>query len=421
MNQSARDLKSLNDIPAWIKGFLLLALFVLGTPTAQAQDFSRTELETRRKNLISEIGKTSEELSATRRSREATLNRFLILKKSIRQRQDLIQTLQLEVTFNQKSILRTEQVLIALQNDLDRLRVEYSHLLRVALKHKLSQSYIQFLFSSRSINDAFQRWQYIRQYERYRKRQAKLIVETQETLTIKAQELVFDKAEKDSLLRVVVIQQADMEQELAIKNKLLVSLQTDEKRLVSELEQQEKAHSKLNVMIESVIRTEILASRKKERTKEALTTAREKKMSKSKVPESKELGFAHLRGKLPWPVDGGKIIKPFGRYKHPKFKSVNLSNNGIDIKTKEQSDVRSIYDGRVAGTQFIPGYQNTVIIQHGFYYTVYSNLAEIFVKRGDDVTQNQKIGRLNTSKPEIHFEIWQEKKRLNPEIWINPG
>ncbi|NRB64495.1 MAG: peptidoglycan DD-metalloendopeptidase family protein [Saprospiraceae bacterium] len=414
-------MKSLNDIPAWTKCFLLLVLFVLGSLTAQAQNLSRTELETRRKNLISEIGKTSEELSATRRNREATLNRFLILKKSIRQRQDLISTLQLEVAFNQQSIQRTEQVLTALQNDLDRLRVEYSHLLRVALKHKLSQSYIQFLYSTRSINDAFQRWQYIRQYERYRQRQAKLIIETQETLTSKAQQLAIDKLEKDSLLRVVVTQQADMNQELTTKNKLLVSLQTDEKRLANDLAQQEKAHAELNAMIESVIRTEMLASRKKERTREALTTKKEKEAPKPSVPKSKEIGFAQLRGKLPWPVDGGQIIKPFGRYKHPKFKSVNLTNNGIDIKTKERSDVRSIYDGRVAGTQFIPGYQNTVIIQHGLYYTVYSNLAEIFVKRGDDVAQNQKIGRLNASKPEIHFEIWQEKKRLNPETWVNPS
>ncbi|MBK7338552.1 MAG: M23 family metallopeptidase [Saprospirales bacterium] len=77
------------------------------------------------------------------------------------------------------------------------------------------------------------------------------------------------------------------------------------------------------------------------------------------------------------------------------------------------------FEGRVVGIQFIPGYQNTLILQHGEYYSVYSNLNEIFVKRGDSVSAGQEIGRVSREKPELHFELWREKNRLNPEDWLS--
>lgn len=390
---------------------LLVVLFFLATATAQE---SRSELESRRKQLQADIEATAKELSDTRQTRQATLNRFLILRRSINQRRQLIQTLEKEVNYTNQSIERTETVLEALEGDLNRLKQEYSQLLRVALRHKLSQSYLQFLFSARSLNDAFQRWQYIRQYERYRKRQARLIRETQSTLQQKAEQLTEDRAEKDSLLLEVIGQQTSMEAELQNKNKLLVSLQTDEKRLANELNKQEQAVAELNQLIENVIRKEMLAKRRRARTPEALDDTEEAPSEDATI----SAGFADYRGRLPWPVAAGTIIKPFGVHPHPRLKSVKVTNNGIDIRTDQQAAVRAVFEGTVAGTQFIPGYQNTVIIQHGQYYTVYSNLAEVFVKRGDTVQKAQQIGRLNSTKPEVHFEVWREKDRLNPEQWV---
>lgn len=388
-------------------------MFLLFLATAIAQE-SRSELESRRKQLQKDIEATAEELADTRKTRQATLNRFLILRRSIHQRQALIQTLEKELSYTNQSIERTQTVLEALADDLDRLKQEYSQLLRVALRHKLSQSYLQFLFSARSLNDAFQRWQYIRQYERYRKRQAGLIRETQSTLQRKADQLTVERAEKDSLLLEVKAQQSNMEAELQDKNRLLVSLQSDEKRLARELEEQERAVAELNQLIETVIRKEMLAKRKRARTPEALHND----SASPSEDATLSAGFADYRGRLPWPVDGGTIIKPFGVHPHPRLKSVKVTNNGIDIRTDQQAPVRAVFAGTVAGTQFIPGYQNTVIIQHGQYYTVYSNLAEVFVKRGDTVQKAQQIGRLNRTKPEVHFEVWREKDRLNPEQWV---
>lgn len=386
----------------------MVALSVMGQE-------SRSDLEARRKALLRDIEKTTQELSQTRETREATLNRFLILRRSINQRNALIQTLEEEVQYADISIARTNQVLDALRNDLSRLKKEYQELLRIALRHKLSQSYLQFLFSARSLNEAFQRWQYIRQYEKYRQRQANLILETQSTLQEKADQLVIDRQKKDTLLAEVRTQKATMEKEFQQKNRLLVSLQSDEQRLAGALAEQEKAHRELSQLIEQVIRKEMLAKRKKARSPESLTSA---EMAEVSEDAAQSKGFAELRGQLPWPVASREVVRPFGVRNHPRFKSVKLTNNGIDIRSQEKPGVRAVFRGKVAGTQFIPGYKNTVIIQHGRYYTVYSNLAEIFVKRGDAVEQSQEIGRLDPGNPEVHFEIWQEKKRLDPVQWV---
>ena len=348
-------MRSLNATPAWNK-LLLLVFLISGLQWPLYAQESRTELESKRKELIEAIEETSSELNETRQTRQATLNRFLILRRSIQQRNQLISTLEQEIAYTNASVERTEQVLTALEDDLVRLRSEYEILLRTALRHKLSQSYLQFLFSSRSLNEAFQRWQYIRQYERYRKRQAKLILETQQTLKDKAAQLAADQVDKDSLLQEMRSQQVTMESELSDKNRLLVSLQSDEQRLASELEEQEKAHQQLNALIENVIREEMLAKRKRSRTRAALEDAKAPGEEEPASPETDNSNFGQQRGRLPWPVADGQIIKPFGIHYHPKFKEVRLTNNGIDIRTAARSSVRAVYGGRVAGTQFIPGY-----------------------------------------------------------------
>ncbi|MBK6946745.1 MAG: M23 family metallopeptidase [Haliscomenobacter sp.] len=120
-----------------------------------------------------------------------------------------------------------------------------------------------------------------------------------------------------------------------------------------------------------------------------------------------------------FPLQGGEIVRQFGTHQHPKFKEVKTQSNGIDIRAGQNVSVRCVFEGRVVGIQYIPGYQNTLILQHGAYYSVYSNLNEIFVTRGDSVTASQEIGRVSREKPELHFELWREKNRLNPEDWLS--
>ncbi len=396
---------------------------------------SRKDLEDRRRYLIHEIDQTNTKLQETRKNKEAMLSVFLTLQGQVKRRQQVINSLHQEIEVTETNIQLTNGVVLSLKDDISRLKQEYAQMVRVALRQKLNQSYLVFLFSAKNLNDAMRRWQYIRQYGRYRKKQAQLIVETLQALKGKTEQLQTRKKEKEALLASLEQQKKGLTTELKDKDRTLKELKTDERKLLTELNTQEKAHNKLNSVIENVIRTEILAKKKKARIAEAITpTTSEKErlrerpienngfnrtpVSEPDEPESAvKSAFLGQRGRLPWPVEG-QIVRGYGTFQHPKFKDVKVTNNGIDIRSQGQAKVKAVFEGKVAGSQFIPGYQHILIIQHGQYYTVYSNLQEVFVKRGENISARQEIGRVGTEKPEIHFEVWREKQRLNPASWL---
>ncbi|MEN0005762.1 MAG: peptidoglycan DD-metalloendopeptidase family protein [Bacteroidota bacterium] len=378
---------------------------------AKAQD--RTDLESKRLQLLQEIEATSNQLDQTRKNKAATLDRYFALQRQIKKRQELIVTLRQELSFADTSIYRTQDIIAALQRDLDNLKTEYSEMLRLAYRHQRNNSMLLFLFAADNFNDFLRRWQYIRQYGKFRNKQADLILETNETLEKKVAQLEAKKLEKQELLAKQEQQKQLLDKELNDKNSLLSTLKTSESKLVAELDEQQKAHQRLNSAIEKIIQKEMALKREIARTPEVLETA-----PTPSTPIVNNSAFQQNKGSLPWPVKSGEISRYFGKQPHPTIPTIQITNNGIDIRTSKQAKVYAVHSGKVVGTQFIPGYQNMIIIQHGTYYTVYSNLEKIFVKRGDQVDRQHLLGRVSTAKPEVHFEVWREKQRLNPTKWV---
>lgn len=411
--RSRTDIPAQNN-PALRPCLLLLAMTLFFAAPLQAQN--RKELENKRQQLIRDIRQTEGQLKETKKDKAATLDQYLALQSQIRKRQQLINTLHEEIDYANESINRSREVLSALGNDVERLKTEYAQIIRSAYRHKLNNSFFLFLFSAESFNDAFRRWQYIRQYDRFRKKQARLIIDTQKTLSRKAQQLERRKKEKETLLSSQEQQQQLLNKELNDKNRMLKVLNTSENKLVAALDKQQKAHDALNDAIENVIREEMARKRREARNAEGQPEGAALAVVEENAPLSNE--FQKNQGRLPWPVRNGVITRQFGRQPHPHVPSIQITNNGIDIRTNGGDQVFAVFEGSVAGTQFIPGYKNTVIVQHGNYYTVYSNLDEIFVKRGDPIGRQQAIGTLGNDKPEVHFEVWLEKKRLNPVDWV---
>lgn len=402
---------------------LLLLLFVAALGIAQQ---SRKELEDKRKKLLRDIEQTSNLLKQTKQDKEATLSRYVTLQKQISKRQQLVETLQAEMSYLLNNIERTATVVVALNDDTERLKVEYGEIARHAYRQRLLHSKWLFLLSAKNFNDAFRRWQYLRQYDRYRQRQAKLIMETQQVLVDKIKSLEERKKEKESLLGSEKRHSQMLTIEMDTKNRLLETLKGDESRLAHDLESKQAAATKLNNAIEKVIREEMERIRREERSAAASSSKAPvgKTAEPTATPEvasiSKE--FQNNKGSLPWPVKNGIITGYFGRQPHPTIPNIEIVNNGIDIRTDEGAQVRSIFEGTVVGTQFIPGFDYMVILQHGSYYTVYSNLESVSVKKGDKVAIRQTLGKVSTNgktnTSEVHFEIWKEKTRLNPQDWV---
>ena len=375
---------------------------------------------------------TTSLLKKTTKNRVATLDRFLTLKSQIKKREELILTLQEEIDYTISNIDRTTNVIDALQLDIANLEKEYGQMVRNAYRQKLNHHSLLFIFSAGSINQAFHRWQYLKQYNRNRKKTAELIHSTQKTLDEKLIKIEESKLEKENLLETTLIQQGLIEEELKDKNKLLFSLQKDESRLKKELVQQQVNHEKLNNAIEGVIRKQIAVNRKRERSKQALADANNKRANTPNTnvststrkniprpaapvvaPRSLERNltsiFSSNKGRLPWPVQNGVVTKHFGKQPHPTLKKIEITNNGIDILTDRKAKVRAVFKGEVVGIQFIPGYNNMLILKHGDYYTVYSNLDDLQVRKGEIVDTKQTLGRASvhpkTQKSEVHLSL----------------
>lgn len=415
MFPSISDLVCLRATSGWVSSLvLLLALCASLSATGQSAD----ELKERREALLEEIQANNRRLTDTRKNKAATLEQITLLQSQIRNREELVATLQSEIAFTENSINRTVEVIDALTFDVQRLEKEYVELLRAAYRAHLQNSWLSFILSSDSFNEAFRRWQYFRQYQRFRTRQARLILATQRTLSSKLEQLETRRVEKADLLRSEQQQQVALGRERNAQNQLLGRLKRSESNLLAELRKQEKAREELSTAIERAITAEVERIRRADRAGTRPATPSNKTENAAAEVPADASNFASLRGRLPWPVTNGTVARPFGRQAHPTVPNVEISNNGVDIAVSGSTAVNVVADGIVVSKHFVPGYRNMVLIRHGDFYTVYSNLESLSVKSGDKVSVGQTIGQVNREAGELHFEVWRQKERLNPENWI---
>ena len=419
---------------------LLCIAFWVGGDFAEAQ--SQKQLEDQRARLTREINETSRLLEASSQTRESALDRLVGLQRQIIQREELIVLLRLQVAHADSSVGRTTRVLSSMQADVDTLAAEYGRMARAALRQGFLNDRLAFLLTSESFSEALARTRYLRQYDENRRRQLELIQITRNALQKKVNKLDDIRLEKEKLLLAELDQQRILEQSLADKNALLESLADDEDRLRRELAEQTKDKNQLDRAIGDVIQQRRVAVKNNQRFRESSETSKRvsertpviasakptvpKKITSSTTSTStgtsRVQDFSKNQGRLPWPVEGGFISKPYGERAHPTLKSVKVHNNGVDIRTDPRAAVKAIFEGEVVGLQAIPGYNYMVILQHGDYFSVYSNLIDVRVKSGALVEALDIIGTVatnaSTNTSELHFEVWKARQTQNPTRWL---
>ncbi len=432
-------------------GARLLLLLLLLPAVLLAQ--SKKELEDKRKKIIRDITTTERMIKKTSQTREATYDKYLALQSQIESRETLIRTIESEVAAAEDNMLRNENVIASLTQDIEQMQEEYGKMVRNAYRRKSLSNPLLYILSAESLNQAFRRWLFLRKYDRYRKQQADAIAATRAMLAQKIKSINDTRLEKEDLLRSLKGQKETLSSDLVQKDETLKFLTKDEERLKQDLQKKQIAHEQLNQSIENVIQEEVRkraeesrrvppvaanptpapavaekpssptgktaekpAASKISSATETITTKREA------TEDNQTFDFRRNKGRLPWPVESGFISRGFGKQQHPTIKTISITNNGIDIRTEESATVRVVHEGIVAGVQFIPGHDYTVIIQHGDYYTVYTNLAETSLSKGEQVRSKQVIGKVSnnpiTGASELHFELWHQKERVNPVGWI---
>jgi septal ring factor EnvC (AmiA/AmiB activator) len=292
-----------------------------------------------------------------------------------------------------------------------------------AYKNRDSYNRLMFIFASTDFEQAILRLKYLQQYSDYRHKQAALIVATQLNLNDRIHDLQVKKSDKGLLLGSQETEKKHLTAEKTEKEQVFTELQDQESKLKRDLEKKKHDAEKLQQAIQRVIEKEL----EKAQAEAAKANANSNKPKTTRLvltPESQQLSasFASNKGKLPWPVMKGVISEHFGVHPHPLMKDVDINNNGVDIATNNGSLVRAVFEGEVKAVVSMPGAGQFVLIRHGEFFTIYSNLKDIYIKVGDKVKTKENIGSIlfddEDSKTVIHFEVWKGQVKLDPEDWL---
>lgn len=385
--------------------------------------FSQTkkELEKKRAKLQKEIDETNRLLQTTSKNKNRSIAELNALDKKIKTRKELILTINSEIDVLGSQINYTNNEIGNLENKMEELKDNYAKMVVYAYKNKNEYQRLMFVFASSSFNQAYKRLKYLQQYSEQRKNQAMLISETNQKLTGKKTELEFQKKDKTKLKSTQEIQKKTLDKEKGEQEIVVSKLQQNEKKLLKQLADKQAAKEKLDRALDNLIRKEIEAAKKK------ATAAGNKNVTNTNVftltPEAQKLssGFASNRGALPWPVEQGTITGIFGDHPHNELKGIVVKSNGIDISTNKGSSARVIFQGEVTHVTSISG-NKVVIVRHGEFLSVYSNLDEVFVKQGDKLSTKERIGSIHTNKEdgktELHLEIWKGFTKMDPKSWL---
>ena len=382
----------------------------------------KSELERQRKETQALIQETTRMLSSAKESAAASLNRMTLLTQEINSRRRLISMLNQEVDIISADQSRIFKEISVLEGDLSIKKEKYAQAVRSYHKRNSGLDEIVYILSADNFEQSYRRLRYLQEYANWRKTQAEKIVVKRTELQSKKEELDRAKKEKESLLTTRKNEAGNLRKKESEQKTLADQFKKKERSLQAELKKQQANARKLDQQIQKIIEEEArkIAEAQKKNAGKPKT---EEMKAQEKVDNELTGGFEKNKGKLPVPVTGSYlIVGKFGKQSHPQIKSLEIENLGIDIQTKQGVDARCVYDGEVTAIVRNPGEPPFVIIRHGNYLTVYNNLSEIYVKKGEKVKTRQSIGKIftdpATGATKMKFLVYKGSVKQNPEHWI---
>ena len=369
---------------------------------------SRSELEEMRKKNLQEIEYVDRLLKTTASQKNENLNELRVIGKKLSLRENLIDEYGQEIGLLEYRIGLNALATEMLEQDLNELRNDYANSIVSAYKAAKGTPALAFILSSADFNQGYKRLKYIQRIAKYRRKETETIETLYSQLRETKERLERDRRNVSDLKNKEIRQKQILREEQSNKERLVNNLSRKEKQLKQELEEKRRIARQIEKEIEKLIESE-----------------RKKSETVPMSPEMKVIGesFGENRGRIPWPVDKGIITSHFGSHQHPVLKNVIEDNIGIEITSSGPTKAKSVFKGEVGGVFAISGANMAVIIRHGKYLTVYQNLVNVVVKSGDSVSMGQVIGDVyvdngNGGKAELKFMVYEEKKKLDPELWL---
>lgn len=438
--------------------FLFICFFVIASYGQQ----TREELQKQEQDLKKELAELNQLLSQTQKSKKLSLSQLAIIKRKVTMREQLVNSINRQIRDLDNTIFLNERDIYRLRRELDTLRVKYAKSIVFAYKNRSSYEYLNFIFSSKSFNDAIKRITYLKSYRQNRETQAEAIMQSEALLKNKIDLLSDNKKERLTTLVKQSEQLKVLQDDKKAQDQVVAQLKGREKELSAQVQSKERQRQKMQQAVMAIIRREADEAAKRAKAKaaedakraaanntkpaETVTKSSTTGAAASKpvinepletktvtdrpytvfesTPEGREISiqFEQNRGRLPWPVDKGNVYVPFGISTLPGTKLTQKSD-GIQIALPEGSSVKSVADGEVVYASEISG-DLIVLVRHGKYFTSYNQLSSISVSLGQQVKAGSVLGRSGKSidgEGAIIFVINNEKgSPMNPEMWLKP-
>lgn len=395
----------------------LCFVFISISVNSQSQ---KDTLEIEKRKIEDEINYTNQLLKSVTANKTNSLQELILINNRIRQRELLISNYTVELKNLERQISNNDKKILALESDLKQAKTEYALLINYVFKNRDSKDRLMYIFAAENFDQAFKRLKYLQYYSEYRKHQAIRIEQIKDSVSVTNQAINKQKQEKQSILKLQQNEVNVLQTEKTQQNGKINILAKQENQFREKIRQKRKEAEQLNRAINDIISEEIKTA-----------AAKAKASGSENLSDIIALTHAELeltntlirnKGKLPWPSERGIVSSTFGEHDHPVLKRIKIKNNGIDIMTNVGENARAVFDGKVISVRTITNTNKAIIIRHGEFFTVYSNLIDVYVKPGDEVNTRQSLGVVYTneseSKTELHFEIWKGKTLLNPQSWI---
>lgn len=413
--------------------FQLTLLFIMMTPLLWGQT-QQQKLEQRKAQILKEIKINEDLLKSVNTKEKSVTNQIIIQDNKIKLKEQLIQTTERQTKLLNDDIYRNQLQINLLQRELAELKEDYSEMIRKSYKSRSEQSRAMFLLSSENFLQAYKRAQYMKQYANYRRNQGVEIGQKTEKLTTRVKEISVQKDEKEKLRKENEKDRIALVEEKKEHTKLFNDLKKDKKNITVQIKKKQTESRAIDRQIDKLIREAIAEANRKAaaanakanpKTSAAKTNATATSSKIVLTPEGKVIAdnFRANKGRLPWPVERGVVTLRFGDQPHPVHRSLVVHNSGVEITTEDDSNARAVFDGEVTSVIVLSPVNKAVMIQHGDYFTVYQNLSNVYVNKGDKVSIKQNIGKIrrngDTGKTIIKFTISQNTTYTNPSGWLS--
>ena len=375
------------------------------------QSQTKLDLQNQKKQIENDIRKIEIKLSKSLKQKGLIISNAEDVNYKIKLQQNLINNINTQLNLILSDIEDNEQQLSDLKNREISLKNELSKMLLVGYKKKSSLNKIMYIFSSSSFFQAYKRIQYFKQYANFQNKTISKIKTTSSEITNVIIKLDSQKLNKETLIDENELIKKNLSKEFKSLNYLLSQVNNSQKKYASEINKKQRLSKEIDKQIQKLI-TQALANSRKQKDGFALTEEA-KLISKN---------FNANKGKLPSPVSRGNVILRFGKQPHPIVKTTTIQSNGVRIRTSSDIKARSIFDGIVYSIIVSKNNTHTILIQHGNFFTVYKNLSEIYVSKGDKLFTKDPIGKIATDpingQTVLSFSIFNNGVPQNPKLWI---